>query len=83
MKRYIIRFIIISLPIILGLIVVEILVRNIPNTYQTKNDYIIKHQNQIETLILGSSHLFMGLAPEYLDENAFSLANVSQTLDID
>lgn len=67
---------------------VEVALRNIPNNFQLKNQYITEHASKINTLVLGSSHTFYGVNPDILvDTNlgqyAFNGSNVSQSLNYD
>ncbi|MCK7591499.1 hypothetical protein M0G43_13010 [Subsaxibacter sp. CAU 1640] len=71
------------LPIFIIGIVLEISLRNIPNCYSKKSVYLEKNSNSIETLILGNSHSYYGLNPQYIDGKTYNAAFVSQTLDID
>jgi len=71
------------LPIFLVGISVELLERNIPNSYQLKDRELKKTSSEIETLILGSSHAYYGLNPNYFEKNTFNFAGVSQSIDID
>jgi hypothetical protein len=64
-------------------LVLEIALRKIPNDYQLKNSYFDKNASKINTLILGSSHTFYGVNPEYFSKQTFNAAYVSQTLDLD
>ena len=61
----------------------EYLLRHIPNDYIYKKNYLDKHSNEIEILILGSSEGYFGINPVYLSHHAFNAANVSQSLDLD
>lgn len=54
-----------------------------PNAYSTKAADIATHAPQVETLLLGASHVLMGVRPDLLATKAYNLAHVSQTLDID
>lgn len=83
MKRFIIKTIYLSLPILVSAIVMEILLRNIPNDYSFKKKYLDKHSDEIETLILGSSHSFYGLNPEFFSSKAFNASHISQSIDYD
>ena len=65
------------------LIVTEFLLRNIPNDYSYKNDYLKKNAYNIETLILGSSHAYYGINPKYFSGNSFNASHISQTIDLD
>ncbi|WP_435579660.1 hypothetical protein [Gilvibacter sp.] len=62
---------------------VEFSLRNIPNDYKYKADYLKTNSANIETLVLGNSHIYRAVDPTYLGPNSFSLAYVSQTLDLD
>lgn len=61
----------------------EFSVRQIPNEYKYKNDWMNQHAEEVETLVLGSSHAMDGINPDYLGKNAFNLAFPSQTLKYD
>lgn len=61
----------------------EILLRNTPNDYLFKKQYLDKHSSEIETLILGSSHSFYGFNPEYFSSNTFNASHISQSLNYD
>ena len=61
----------------------EYAVRQIPNEYKYKNDWMDQHAEEVETLILGSSHAYDGINPDFLGKNAFNLAFPSQTLKYD
>jgi len=78
--RYILLF---FAPLLVLLITKEILLQAIPNNYKVKSNYIENHSEAIETLILGNSHTFYGLNPEWMDGVTFNMSNVSQSLDID
>lgn len=71
------------MPLLVLLIAIEILLQSIPNNYKVKSNYIDKHSEVIETLILGNSHTYYGLNPEWMSERTFNMSNVSQSLDID
>lgn len=83
MKRFVIKTIYISLPILLVGILMEILLRNTPNDYLFKKQYLDNHSSEIETLILGSSHSFYGFNPEYFSSNTFNASHISQSLNYD
>jgi hypothetical protein len=83
MKRFITKTIFISLPIIILAILMEVLLRNIPNEYLFKKKYLNDHSNDIETLILGSSHSFYGLNPVFFSSKTFNASHISQTLNYD
>ena len=73
----------ISLPILVVAILMEILLRNMPNDYLFKKKYLDEHSSEIQTLILGSSHSFYGIDPAYFNSKTFNASHVSQTLNYD
>ncbi|MDO4782501.1 MAG: hypothetical protein Q4A09_04695 [Capnocytophaga felis] len=83
MKQFLTKFLIFSIPILFITIFMEFLLRNIPNDYLLKKQYLDKNSYEIETLILGSSHSFYGLNPEYFDSNTFNASHISQSLNYD
>lgn len=83
MSKFLIKISIILLPAILIAIAIEVLLRNIPNDYSLKRMYIEEHADEIQTLVLGSSHALYGLNPEYFTDNCFNASYVGQTLDCD
>ena len=83
MKKFLFHLSKIILPILFFFLVLEIAIRKIPNDYQLKKDYLDKNAAEINTLILGSSHTFYGLNPEYFSKKTFNAAYVSQSLDLD
>ncbi len=83
MKKFLIHLSKIILPILFFFLVLEIAIRKIPNDYQLKKEYLDQNAAEINTLILGSSHTFYGLNPEYFSKKTFNSAYVSQSLDLD
>ncbi len=83
MKKFILKSIFIFLPILLGAICMELLLRYLPNDYKYKNSYLNAHSSEIETLILGSSHSYFDLNPRYFSSMTFNAGEVSQTLNFD
>lgn len=83
MKNFITRLLFFLFPVLVISIGVEILLRNIPNDYAEKANYFKTHTNDIEVLILGSSHSFRGVNPKYFKNHAYNAAYVSQSLDYD
>lgn len=83
MKKFIKNVMIFILPILVLATGIEVSVRNIPNDYAYKKNYLDQHSGEIEVLFLGSSHAYRGINPNFLDANSFNASYVSQTLDID
>ncbi|MBW1294953.1 hypothetical protein [Aquimarina litoralis] len=83
MKKFLIKIVIFLLPILLIWGALEGFYRTVPSNYTLKYKRINEKYKEIETLILGDSHAFFGINPEYLDSNAFNLAMISQSLYMD
>lgn len=83
MKEFLLKILGISLSFLVIAIIMEILIRDIPNDYQLKKEYLNNHANEIETLILGSSHSFYGINPTYFKSKTFNASHISQTLNYD
>lgn len=67
------------IPVVAG----EIYVRSLPDPAKSKHKFLLQHSNEIDVLILGSSHTYYGICPEDISPNAYSAAQVSQTLCYD
>jgi len=61
----------------------ELLLRNIPNDYSYKCNYLNSNSNTIEVLYLGNSHIYFGVNPEYSNFKSFNAAHISQSLNYD
>lgn len=83
MRKFIVKTILFVIPLIAILTVTEAYIRNIPNSYKYKYEFMENNGPEIRTLVLGSSHAYRALNPEYLPMQAFSLAYSSQDLKRD
>src|SRR5690606_22742388 len=83
MKKFLSYILIFSAPVIILISVTEVLIRSIPNEYSIKKDYLDRNSNEIEILILGSSHTLRGVDPKYMNYKAYNAAMVSQSIDYD
>ncbi len=83
MRRFITRITLLAVPFLLVIIGMELGLRNIPSDYKLKKDYLDANSNQVETLILGSSHAFFGIDPQYFSSKTFNASYLSQSLDFD
>ncbi len=83
MKDFVKKVIIFFLPLLILLIIGIIYLPQNNNDYLIKKHYLDEHSNDIETLILGSSHTYYDINPEFLSSKSFNAAYVSQTIDID
>lgn len=83
MKKFLIYLF--SVLVFVGLVlgVCEYIVRQVPNPYKYKEEWMEKHHNEVEILVFGGSHIFYGVRADLLGNNAFNLANTSQVLKYD
>lgn len=73
-----------SIPIVCALVLNEAAIRTIPNEYTTKIKYAKQQLDNIEVLILGSSHALRAVNPHAISgKHAFNLAMISQPLELD
>jgi hypothetical protein len=82
MKKLIIRLLIFILPLIVCAICIESYNR-VNNTFYAKKEYIEKHKDTIEILILGSSQTWRAINPEYLTISSAPLAHGESSFNID
>ena len=61
----------------------EFLLIDIPNDYTYKKQYLDQNASEIETLILGPSHTFAGLRPEFIDGHTFNASIGGQSFPYD
>ena len=81
MKKFLGSTILFCIPLLFIGGTIEILVRNIPNSYKLKYDYI--QSNNIDSMqlaILGSSHTEEGVVAQDLSINGFNFASSGQDL---
>ena len=83
MKKFITKTFLLLLPILLICVSAELLIREIPNDYSFKRNYLDKNSHDIEVLFLGSSHTYYGINPDYISEKTFNAAHISQSIDYD
>ena len=82
MRRFVKHILLFFVPLLILAIGCEIVVESIPNSYSYKYNYMEHYASSIQTLILGSSYAYDGIAPSELPK-AFNLANSSQTFEDD
>lgn len=83
MKNFIKQLAIFIIPLLLAFILLEYAIRQIPNTYKYKNEWMLQYAGSLNTLILGNSHCMSGVNPTFLTSKAFNFANSSQDLERD
>lgn len=78
-----IRFAVFVLPLLLLLGGLEYLQWQLPNNYTHKRKHLEAGLSEWETLVLGSSHSYLGVDPDYLPGRAYNFAYTAQTLYFD
>lgn len=81
-RYFILRTCLFGLPVLAGLSILELLARNLPNTYSYKWEYLENNKHKIQHLVLGNSHAYHGVNTDLIP-SAFNAANYSQTLEYD
>lgn len=79
MKQFLKFCLLFILPVLVFLVVLEIVVGRIPNSYSYKYDYVLKNGQQIKTLSIGHSQLYDGFRPATFGASSFNLCNSEQT----
>lgn len=72
-----------ALLLLLPLAAGELYVRSLPDPAKSKHAFLTHHSNEVDVLVLGSSHTYYGVCPEAISPKAYSAAQVSQTLRYD
>ena len=80
MKRFVLKYFLFVLPLLVIFLFLELSLRNIKSGYTIKRDGLIAKSNDIEILIVGNSHANYGIDPKYLKLKAYNMAYVSQTI---
>lgn len=83
LRKFVFKILAFVVPLVFCAILIEFSLRNIPNDYQYKRDYLDTKSNEINTLILGNSHSYYGIDPSYFTTNTFNASYISQSLDYD
>lgn len=84
MKKFLLN---ILLPVIIAicifLISFEIYLRQLPNDWKYKREYLDSNANKIQLLVMGPSTISMGIKPSCFDLNGFSIAGPAQAFIFD
>lgn len=83
MNLFLKRILFLFVPIAFILCIGEYAIRQIPNSFKVKTEYLRENSSEIETLILGSSHTYYGVNPIFIKSKAFNASNISQSPDVD
>lgn len=78
MHRFIKRVSIFSCMVLLLIVVVECMLRNVPNIYEYKQSLIEKNGSSMKNLILGSSVVDCCINPKFLADSTYNLAIAGQ-----
>ncbi len=71
------------LPVFLVWAGVETFYRTVETNYSKKHEVIQQQYESVEILILGSSHSYYGINPEYFNRKTYNFSNISQSLYFD
>lgn len=83
MSRFLVKIMLFGLPLLLLAFLLEYLLRQIPNDYSYKNNYLSENSEKLETLVLGTSSSMYGINPVYLAGEAFNASHRAQSLPYD
>ena len=84
MRKLFIKLVLFMFFVSVSILSVELFVRyEIPNVYRLKNEWLSKNSSNVELLVLGNSHCYYGICPEYFSCKSYNAAIVSQTLHCD
>jgi len=84
MKKFLFEIVLfIFLPIICIASIAEYSIRQLPNDYSYKNQWMEENCQKLTTLCLGPSSCYYGIDPTYFNKKAFNGAHVSQSLNYD
>lgn len=83
MKKFILKTLALIIPVVVPAIFMEYMLRQIPNDYSYKKNYLDNHSEEIQILILGASDSYLGVNPVFFPQNTFNVSQVSQSLDLD
>lgn len=83
MKRFCRRTLLFAIPLLGLLALFEARLRAIPNDYSYKRTFWTGRPDDIEVLVLGSSHSYYGVDPAYFTAKGFNASHISQSIDLD
>jgi hypothetical protein len=83
MRKFAIKMSLYLVPLLILMSIMEFTLRSIPNEYKYKKTYLEGNGDKIQTLILGNSHSYYGVNPDYFEEICFNASQVSQPLEYD
>lgn len=83
MKKFVTYISVLLGVLLLFAVAFECTLRLVPNQYKYKYEYMERHADEIETLVMGHSQAADGITPALLGEHVFNLATSSRRLRYD
>lgn len=83
MNRFITKILIFTLLSLIIAIVIEYVVRSVPNPYKYKISLIEKQKKDVQLLVLGSSTAYNGINPSFFEKKTLNMALGGQGITID
>ncbi|PKP24848.1 MAG: hypothetical protein CVU03_10630 [Bacteroidetes bacterium HGW-Bacteroidetes-2] len=83
MKKFYLKIGLFLVPVLLVWLALEVFYRTVETNYTFKSKTLVENYTDIEVLIFSNSQAFYGINPNRFTQNAFSIANISQTLYFD
>ncbi|MFC6097753.1 D-alanyl-lipoteichoic acid biosynthesis protein DltD [Flavobacterium qiangtangense] len=81
-KTFLKKIFIFLIPLLVVWICIEIFYRFVPNNY-TQKATEIQNNYDSKILVLGNSHAFYGINPDYFNAKTYNFSNISQSLYFD
>lgn len=82
-RKFLSRLIIFIIPLAAFLLFMELNVRRMDNSFALKKRNFEKGIDSVELVILGNSHSYYGVDPQYISIKSYNLANSSQSIYYD
>src|SRR4051812_14907456 len=82
-KKFVLKVLLFIVPWVIAWRVLEHKLSQIPNSYSKKRSYLEKQTDSIQVLLLGTSHTYHGVNPDYFSCYGFNLADYLQTIYYD
>lgn len=83
MRLFLKKTFLFAVPLLVAAVLMELVLRSLPNTYDIKNSLVEDNAPKIEVMLFGTSHTFGGIYPAQFDEFTVNIANNSQSLYYD
>lgn len=83
MKKFLTKLYSFLFPLLVSGLLLELLIRSIPNDYLFKRKMIESGADDIAVLVLGTSHAWEGVNPAFFTLRTFNAGHAAQSVDID